>query len=50
MNKEIKSSTLAAKKCKPCAAGSPALQQAQIDSLLAQLDGWTGFAFFCGQS
>ena len=38
---EIKSSTLAAKKCKPCAAGSPALQQAQIDSLLAQLDSWT---------
>lgn len=38
---ETKSSTLAAKKCKPCAAGSPALKQAQIDSLLAQLDGWS---------
>lgn len=41
MNKEMKSSSLAAKQCKPCAAGTPALTQPQIDSLLAQLDGWT---------
>ncbi len=41
MKKEIKSSSLAAKQCNPCAAGTPALKQEQISSLLAQLDGWT---------
>lgn len=40
MNKELKSSDLAAKKCKPCTARTPPLQKAQIALLLAQLDGW----------
>lgn len=40
MNKPTKSPSLAAKQCKPCAAGTPALKQEQISSLMAQLDGW----------
>ncbi len=41
MNNPSKISSLAARQCKPCAAGTPALRQDQIAALLQQLDGWT---------
>ena len=34
-------STLADRHCRPLPAGTPALGQAQVDALLAQLPGWT---------
>lgn len=31
---------LASKRCKPCASGTPPLTNAEIDSLMRQLEGW----------
>ena len=35
------SAELAQRECVPCRGGTPPLDQAKIDELLAQLDGWT---------
>jgi len=36
----MKTSDLTAKQCQPCADGTPAMTQPEIDSLLPQLAGW----------
>lgn len=33
-------SDLASKRCEPCEAGTPPIEGAELDGLLAQLDGW----------
>jgi 4a-hydroxytetrahydrobiopterin dehydratase len=41
MSTKAKTSSLSQQRCKPCTAATPPLNQAQISSMLAQLDGWT---------
>ncbi len=43
-------SNLATKQCKPCAAGTPALSQDQVNSLIKQLDGWTLYDRLIGKT
>ncbi len=43
-------SILATQKCKPCAAGTPALSQDKVTSLMQQLDGWTLYDHLIGKS